>query len=191
MTLIVEYGTVVNDANSYVTLAEANAALEEDIAIGSAAWNLLDDEVREELLIQATKFLEIRYRWYGTTTVVGQSLNWPRSKNFDDLGDIIPPGTIPDQLKDAQIEIARNYSTDLDEVTNIVNGSGIPKSWSTDGLSISFDNQALDSKEGGKGEGILMGTRYVDLEFRLRSIGTWKDLNWLQVTKQTVVRKPQ
>lgn len=189
MTITVEDGTVVPNADSYVTVAEADAVLVEDIALDSAAWNALDEENKEEFLKVATRFLERRFRWYGLPTVSGQSLQWPRTKNFDDKGDVINPGTIPKQLKDAQIELARYFTTEPEDTVQIVDGGGIPKTWVTDGLSMTFDTDALDSSSDQKGEGILMGTRFVDLELLLRSIGTWKDIEFLQVSSKTVVNQ--
>jgi len=187
MHLILEDGSVVTDSNSYVTVTEADDVLVEDIALGAATWNLLDEDNKEEFLIVATRFLEVRFRWYGLPTVAGQSLQWPRTKNFDDKGDLINPGTIPQQLKDAQIELARYFSTEPEDVVQIVDGGGIPKTWVTDGLSMTFDTDALDQGKEKKGEGVLMGTRFVTLELLLRSIGTWKDLDFLQVSKKTVI----
>jgi len=189
MTITVEDGSVIADADSYVSVAEADAVLVEDIALGAEAWNALDDENKEEFLKIAARFLERRFRWYGSPIVGGQSLQWPRTKNFDDKGDIISPGVIPKQLKDAQIEVARFFTVEPEDVVTIVDGGGVPKSWGTDGLSITFDTTAVDSSKEDKGSGVLLGTRFVDLEFLLRSIGTWKDLHWLQVTKQTVVNE--
>jgi len=187
--LVLEDGTVVADSNSYVTVAEADAVLAEDIAIGAAPWNLLDEDNKEEFLLIATRFLEIRFRWYGLPTVAGQSLQWPRTRNFDIKGDVILPGTIPQQLKDAQIELARYFTTEPEDIRQIVDGGGVPKTWVTDGLSMTFDTDALDQGAEKKGEGILMGTRFVDLELLLRSIGTWKDIEFLQVSEKTVINQ--
>ena len=189
MSITVEDGSVVANADSYVTVAAADAGLVEDIALDSAAWVALDEEVKEELLKEATKALDTRFRFYGSPIQGGQSLQWPRTKNFDDKGDIISPGVIPNQLKNAQIELARYFATEPEDVRNIVDGAGVPRSWGTDGLSIGFDVAALDSSKEDKGSGVLMGTRFVDLELRLRSIGTWKDLEWLQRNKQTNINK--
>lgn len=79
MTLIVEDGSVVDNANSYVTVAQADTFLENQ---GDATWTgVATDEGKESALIQATSYLQQKYRllWKGSRVEAFQSLDWPRS----------------------------------------------------------------------------------------------------------------
>jgi len=76
MTLIVEDGTGRADAESYVSLADANAR---HTAFGNSAWTGTD-AAKEAALRRATAHMEQAYRqrWKGTRLFRAQSLSWPR-----------------------------------------------------------------------------------------------------------------
>lgn len=102
MTLIIEDGTLVTDANSYITEIEANAIL---AAFGFPALIPLNAEAQ---LMQAAQYLEsFRPRYKGTTEINQQSLAWPRTGVVIDGFDF-PFDEIPIQLKRAQA-IASGY----------------------------------------------------------------------------------
>lgn len=188
IALVVEDGTGKANANSYLSVEEAS-----DQFAGSEmeqTWTTMSSQQQEKLLRDATKWLEARFRFYGEALTADQALQWPRTKNFDELGRIIPAGVIPKQLKDAVFALAYAFAADPDSADDVVSGQGAVKSWSTDGLNISFDSSAIDGAGGRmEGAGALLGDRYINVEFSLRSIATLKDIDWLQVNKQTVVRR--
>lgn len=185
--LVVENGGGTGaDANSYLSVDEANEILENDP--NAVEWFALEDEAKVEMLIAATKFLDNRWRFYGKTYDASQPLQWPRTKNYDDKGVIIPAGTIPNQIKDALLSLVKVFSTDPEAFEGIEDGSGTVKSWSTDGMSLSFGTATHTAGVGFEGAEVLLGDRYVNVEFNLRSLGTLKDVDWLQRSKQTVVR---
>lgn len=100
VTIVVEDGTGVANANSYVTLAEARAYAEQrGIALSS------DDDELGALLVKATDYLESRECDYqGKKTNCAQPLAWPRDCVVlccEDLADNV----IPAQLKNAQIAL--------------------------------------------------------------------------------------
>lgn len=102
MALIIEDGTIVSSANSYITEAEANSIL---AAFGFPALIPLNAESQ---LIQAAQYLEsFRKRYKGQTEVVSQSLCWPRAGVVVDCFEL-PFDEIPNQLKRAQA-IAAGY----------------------------------------------------------------------------------
>lgn len=102
MALVIEDGSVVTGANSYVTLAEALAYAE---ARDSSA------DVTEGRLIDAMDYLEsLRAEYQGYKVSGGQPLQWPRvGVVVDDypIGD----DTIPQCLKDAQCQLAMDAAT--------------------------------------------------------------------------------
>jgi len=101
MTLTVEDGSIVADANSYATLVEARAYAESR-GVQLSAY----DDVLEQELLRAMDYLEsLRGRYHSYKTDSAQSLQWPRSKAYID-GFMIDSDSVPKELKHAQIELA-------------------------------------------------------------------------------------
>jgi hypothetical protein len=78
MSLIIETGAGLVDAESYISVADATAY---HAARGNAAWaNLASDTVREQMLRRATDYMEAIYRprWAGVRKLTAQALSWPR-----------------------------------------------------------------------------------------------------------------
>lgn len=100
MALVIEDGTIVANANSYVTDAEYVAyAAARGKTIG------LDAAAREIELILANDYLEGQEFKGWRVEPDNQELAWPRS-NVLANGRFIDSGTIPKELKNAQIEAA-------------------------------------------------------------------------------------
>lgn len=79
MTLIVEDGTGKSDAESFASVASADAQM---TALGITIWTSLVTEEKEQALRRATQYMEqvYRLRWHGYRTTNGQALSWPRSE---------------------------------------------------------------------------------------------------------------
>lgn len=78
MALTVEDGTGLANANSFISLAAANAY---HAARGNSAWDALDDaDAKVPALIRATDYIEQMYRerWAGYLRTTTQALAWPR-----------------------------------------------------------------------------------------------------------------
>lgn len=77
MALIVEDGTGLPDAESYASVAAADAYL---VARGNVAWGALSQGAREAALRKATDYLGDAYgqRWLGWRLTTTQALDWPR-----------------------------------------------------------------------------------------------------------------
>jgi len=109
MAIIVEDGTIVTDADSYVTVAEACAfALKRGIVL-----SVVDADVEVQLIL-ASDYLEaqaINYQGIKTNeeadgTEKLQSLQWPRYGVYLDCSiDMFDQNTIPTQLKNAQMQL--------------------------------------------------------------------------------------
>lgn len=103
MTITVEDGSIVADANSYVTHEElaAYAALR---GVSLSA----DQSVREILLIKAMDWLDqYANRWKGDRTDDDQVLEWPRiNVVLYDSGPYLGQNTIPAELKNLQMTVA-------------------------------------------------------------------------------------
>jgi hypothetical protein len=79
MALIVEDGTGLANAESYISVVDATAY---HAARGNADWAALaSDTVREQLLRKATDYMqqEYRTRWKGVRVLSTQALDWPRA----------------------------------------------------------------------------------------------------------------
>lgn len=76
MSLVVETGDGLSTAESYVSVADADAR---QTSLGITAWTGTD-AVKEAALRRATAFMEQRFRsqWKGTRLYRDQALSWPR-----------------------------------------------------------------------------------------------------------------
>lgn len=105
MALIVEDGSIVEGAESYITVADATTYFE---ARGNAAWSALaSDTVREQVLRKATDYMLGRYGllWKGDRVSELQALDWPRSAAYAN-GYLIDSGEVPLKVQHACAELA-------------------------------------------------------------------------------------
>ena len=96
MAIIVESGTIVAGANSYVSEAELTSY--------ATARGVTLTGTPESLLIKAMDYVETQ-PFIGTKLTRDQPLQWPRSGVVID-GWSYPPSEIPDELKTAQMTVA-------------------------------------------------------------------------------------
>ncbi|MEM7444295.1 MAG: DnaT-like ssDNA-binding protein [Pseudomonadota bacterium] len=91
MALIVEDGTGVAGADSYLSVADADAHHADR---GNAGWTG-DVAAKEAALRKATDYLGqvYRLRWLGARVDDGQALDWPRT-GFDAIGSDVVPGEV-------------------------------------------------------------------------------------------------
>jgi hypothetical protein len=98
---VVEDGTGLDNATSYVTVAEADNYAEWS---RNDEWLELSVEDKEYSLIVATQFLDNMLSWQSQLLNVEQSLNWPRAEFKDRNGRTVTG--VPDVIKTAQIQLA-------------------------------------------------------------------------------------
>lgn len=109
MSLIVEDGTGLSDADSYVTLAFADAYFTKR---GVAAWEAADDDAREAALRRAAEYIDGKFRYKGSRLLVDQAREFPRSSLIDWSGYTITG--VPARVQHAACELAlRSLSSDL------------------------------------------------------------------------------
>lgn len=115
--MILEDGTGVPNADSYVTVAEADAYV---TARGlGLSWLALDDAAKQAYLVRAVDYMAAAYRgrWKGYRRATLQGLDWPRQGvMLTDLpyGALVQYNTIPEEVKRAQIELALRQMTRAD-----------------------------------------------------------------------------
>ena len=103
MSLTIEDGSGVANANSFVTVAEATAyAAARGLSLPST------DAEKEQLLVKAADYLlSIEFQYQGVRVDADQSLPWPRADVYL-YGSIepLPVNQIPKALKNAQCQLA-------------------------------------------------------------------------------------
>jgi hypothetical protein len=105
MTLAVENGTGLANAESYISVADASTR---HTALGNAAWAALaNDTLREQALRRATQYMEQAYRerWQGVRLNATQALSWPRWDVWTD-GYPVAPDAVPAAIANACADLA-------------------------------------------------------------------------------------
>lgn len=176
MAFTVETGTGSATANSYVSVADSKTILEQDP--NRPSWKALSDQDMEVLLRFATRYLDTKYRWFGNAWKTAQALGWPRTTVEDRSGNLLAPGTMPTQLKEACTRIALEgaKSTTIvsgaEDLTSTVESSGQVKSFTIETLSIAFDT-GVSGEAGGVAslDRQFTGKRFPEIELLLLSFG--------------------
>ncbi len=107
MAMIVETGAGVANANSYTTVAFIQAYF--DDRGGNTAWDALDNDNKEYILIKATDYIEKRFseKWLGDKNDNTNELSWPRHNVYDRHFRLLYTNTeIPPELQKAVGEYA-------------------------------------------------------------------------------------
>tara|TARA_Y100000310_G_scaffold184118_1_gene184252 strand:+ start:117 stop:620 length:504 start_codon:yes stop_codon:yes gene_type:complete len=103
ITLVVEDGTGLSTANTYISLADAETYFLGRLNVTD--WSGATDANKDIALAMATTLLDDYFKFEGDKVTDTQALEWPR---FDiHIGGFhIPSTTIPQRLKDATAEYA-------------------------------------------------------------------------------------
>lgn len=102
-TVIATPGTA--DANSYVTVAEADAYF--DTRLNATAWLSAEPAVKERGVIMASRLLDSMYEWDSFPSASTQALQWPRTGLLAaNQISFVPNDAIPKELKNAASEFA-------------------------------------------------------------------------------------
>ncbi len=108
------------NANSYVTLAEANTYFE--TVPDSSTWTNKTDDQKNRALISATRWID-SFVFYGDRCDDGQALKFPRN-NYQVDGVELACSTIPSNIKYAQYELARALANDTGAITGTTGKDG-------------------------------------------------------------------
>lgn len=109
---VVEDGTVVANATSYVTLAFADDYLSVKPAATTTTWDALADADKEDFLMWATRLLDQRTIWSGVKYDSDSALQWPRAGVYDRDGLPVATDEIPLQVQQATVEVAFHLVTE-------------------------------------------------------------------------------
>lgn len=140
--LIVEDGSCVPNANSYVSLDFADAYMRNT---GRSTWFDKTDDERKSYLINATKYIDRTYSkigWKGQKKFHRrQSLCFPRVELFDKDGDEVLG--IPTELKEAVCEAG--FISISSSLFDIKDASGTVKRQKVDVLEVEYYSEADSS----------------------------------------------
>ena len=122
LTVAATINATVKDANanSYVTLTEANTYFE--TVPDSSTWTNKTDDQKNRALISATRWID-SFVYYGDRCDDGQALKFPRN-NYQVDGVELACSTIPINIKYAQYELARALANDSEAMTGNVGTDG-------------------------------------------------------------------
>ena len=106
MSLIVEDGTGLAAADSYVSIADA---LEYHAAMGNTAWAAATEAAQEIALRRAAQYLDTEYRYRGTRYNTAQALEWPRvNYEFDYRPEVWPVAAVEQAACEAALRALTN-----------------------------------------------------------------------------------
>ena len=102
MDLVVEDGSCVSGAESFVSLADANAYF-----TNYGGFWVGSDEQKNAALRRASSYVSTGFRWYGTPACGrNQSLAWPRNDMIDCAGYEVDSDSVPRELVLATLSAA-------------------------------------------------------------------------------------
>lgn len=110
MAFTVEDGSIVENANSYISLADARAyALDRNLTLPT------DDTECEQALVRGADYIDGYYsgRFQGRTVDEDQTMAWPRYPVYIE-GRLISYTSIPAQVKAAQVHAAVAIADDIE-----------------------------------------------------------------------------
>jgi hypothetical protein len=118
MTLIVETGAGLPDAESYISVADADTY---HANRGNAAWAALATDAKEQALRSATDYMRQNYRlrWIGMHVSITQALDWPRAwvpivdspGGYQGFPTYLALDVVPTEVKSACAELALRASS--------------------------------------------------------------------------------
>lgn len=119
MALIVETGSIVAGAESYISVADADTHHSNR---GAAAWAALTTAQKEQALRKATDYMLQIYRmlWKGVRMSATQALDWPRAWVYlepvvtganSDFPNLVADNVVPTEVKNACAELALRASS--------------------------------------------------------------------------------
>lgn len=148
MALIIEDGTEVVGANTFVDVADYVGYW--DDRFDETASDKTSQAKISASLIKATAYMgyTFRDRWKGARVTSTQDLDWPRKNVFlEDTGVKveIDNATIPQEVKDAELELAKIAVDDLDLAPALDRGGQL-ESFKVGPLEIKYFGRAVPQK---------------------------------------------
>ena len=127
-------------ANSFVTLAEANAYFE--TTPDDSNWVDKTDDQKNRALISATRFID-DFEFYGDRCTTTQALKWPR-KEYKVDGIELVCTLIPDEDKVATFELARALANNTTALTGSKGTDGTYQEVKLGDLEVKYNENSLN-----------------------------------------------
>jgi hypothetical protein len=107
LTLTKEDGTGRSDANSYASVADADAYHEGHLY--ASAWTAATTANKEKALVMATRLIDGQFQFEGVKVSDAQALQWPREDCHDPDADggMVADDVVPNGVIEATCEMAR------------------------------------------------------------------------------------
>jgi hypothetical protein len=106
MAFVVEDGTGKSDANSYISVADADSYWSDRGE--PTEWGAADDTTKQQALVKATSYIDAHYHWLtGSILSTTQALAWPRINASDRHGRAYDSDVVPAAVEDAACELAQ------------------------------------------------------------------------------------
>lgn len=102
MALVIDATIGGADANSYLTLAEAETYFEG--RLHSSNWTGATEADKKSALVMSARMIDQTFAWQGSRASTTQALDWPRSSVVDCEGASVLSTIIPTQIQSAQCE---------------------------------------------------------------------------------------
>jgi len=106
MALIVEDGTNVANAESYLSVEDADTYWSNR---NDTVWSGYSTPKKEAALRAATQYIDSTYEFESLILTSTQALKWPRGGFYGVSLFYYEPNTVPKRLKDAVAELAYDY----------------------------------------------------------------------------------
>lgn len=144
MPIIIETGEGLADAESYASVAQADARC---ASVGMTGWAALAEVGKEIALRKAMIFMAThRTRWAGRRVYQHQALDWPRYNVVVD-GFIVPSTIVPPDVVNACIDLAVRAGSGEDLLPDLDTGSNAIKKDKTGPLETEYFQNTTDARE--------------------------------------------
>jgi hypothetical protein len=121
MALVVENGSGLANAESYISVADADtyfSALRGDASVYADDWAnaATTTAIKEACLRWATRLIDKYWRFDGEKSTTTQKLRWPLEGVENEYEELLPSDELPDDLTYATAEMARALLVDPERV---------------------------------------------------------------------------
>ena len=125
-------------ANSYVTLAAADTYFE--TTPESSTWDNKTDDQKNRALIAATRWIDSLI-FEGDRCDENQALKWPRNNYHVDRVELTC-SAIPNNIKNAQYELARALANDTEAITGNKGTDGVYEEVKMGDLEVKYNTES-------------------------------------------------
>ncbi len=137
MAIIVEDGTGLENANSYISVADADSYF---LNRNNSEWAAKSAEEKEAGLLYATTYLDSNFIWIGNIKDESQALGWPRRNAYDHEGRLISGDTVPTKVKYACAELSLLSANSGSTLSSSSTSSGRVKRQKVGSLEVEYFN---------------------------------------------------